>query len=348
VSVHGATWFDGRAARGVPARAEVDGPQLVVHGDDGSVLCRARIAEVELSEPFVHAPRFAYFRDGATLEVHDAAPFTRALADAGRPPALVARLQRSWPLAVGALAVLLGGFVFAYVRGIPAAARWLAFALPPSVEERIGEQVEKTLNLEMLMASRLPPERTREIAEPFARAARRAAPDVRYTLKARSVQEGPGINAFALPGGTIVLLDGLVNAAPDDRQVLAVLGHELGHVAHKHGLRNVLQALGFGALAGVVWGDFAGVAANVPVIFGVLRYSREFEAEADAFAVHVLRADGQSAQPLIDFFEWLAAREQDEGHAGLPDFLSTHPSAPDRIERLRRLSGSPPEEPKGP
>lgn len=333
-----ATWFDGRTARAIAVRVAVVEGELVFQEREEPPPRHEPLRTIELSEPFGRAPRFAYLADGSTLEVHETEAFNRALAGAGAPPPIVARLQRSAAGATVALFALIAGFVFAYTNGIPALARWAAFAMPESVEARIGEQIERTLNLEILAASVLPVARQERIEAVFRAASARAAPGLRYVIRPRSVQEGDGVNAFALPGGTIVLLDGLVQAAPDDAQIVAVLAHELGHVAHKHGLRNVLQAFGIGALASAAWGDFAGVAANAPVVFGVLKYSRAFELEADDFAVQFLRANEMPVQPLIEFFESLASRGSATEALPLPDFLSTHPATQERIERLRRAA----------
>jgi len=334
-----ATWFDGRTAAEHPVTVEIAGRTLVLRSTDGAPLRTAPLESLRFSEATLRAPRFVYLDDSSTLEVPAAGPLNQALADVGARPSLVTRMQASALAATFALALLLGGFVFAYTFGVPALARSVAFALPPSVEERIGEQFERSLNLQMLKASELPDERQQELEGMLRKAATRGAPGVAYALKSRAMQEGEGINAFSLPGGTIILLDGLVEAANDDSQVLAVLGHELGHVANKHGLRNLLQALGIGAMASAIWGDFAGAVANVPVVFGALHYSRQFELEADSFAVDFLRANGFTAQPMIDFFELIADRR---GEAeGLADIFSTHPPTKDRIERLRRLEKKP-------
>lgn len=332
----GATWFDGRTAAAHPVSVEINGRSLLLHAADGTVLRTASLDRLEFSEPSARAPRFVYLEDGSTLEVHDAEAFDHALDALGKRPTLVARLQRSAPAATAALALLLASFVLGYTHGLPLLARWVAFAMPASVEVRLGEQFERTLDLQMLRPSELSEAHQTRLRSLLHEAAVRGAPGVQYTLKSRATQEGEGINAFALPGGTIVLLDGLVDAAADETQVLAVLAHELGHVANKHGLRNVLQALGIAAIASAAWGDFAGVAANVPVVFGALHYSREFELEADLFAVGVLRANGLDATPLIQFFEAIADRKGETGE-GLADMLSTHPSTRERIERLKRM-----------
>ena len=115
-----------------------------------------------------------------------------------------------------------------------------------------------------------------------------------------------------------------------------MLGHELGHVVHRHSTRQLLQALGLAAVAGVVWGDFSSVAANVPLVLGAMRYGRSFEVEADDFGLDFLKANGLSPRPLYEFFMRAEAHGDARGAGAIPEFLSTHPSSASRIERLRR------------
>ncbi|MFN7433252.1 MAG: M48 family metallopeptidase [Betaproteobacteria bacterium] len=169
----------------------------------------------------------------------------------------------------------------------------------------------------------------------FAQAAARFAPEVRYQLLFRRAEGPAGVNAFALPGGTIVLLDGLVQmlgdpAVADDR-ILAVLGHELGHVARRHVLRRLLQTAAVSLAATVLWGDTAGLAANVPVLLSALSYSRDMEREADDFALAFLRANGMTPAPLIGLFQELEKLEGKDRRTG---FLSTHPALGERSRRL--------------
>ena len=89
----------------------------------------------------------------------------------------------------------------------------------------------------------------------------------------------------AAPGGTVVLLDGLVQMLGDpavvDDRVLAVLGHELGHVAPRHVLRRLLQTAAVYLAATVPRGDTARPAASGPVLLNALGYPRDLEREAD-------------------------------------------------------------------
>jgi predicted Zn-dependent protease len=91
-------------------------------------------------------------------------------------------------------------------------------------------------------------------------------------------------------------------------------------------------------VASLLWGNFSGVAASVPVVLGMLRYSRSAEREADEFAITLLRTQGASVRPLVEFFERISARKSRLAVETIPDFLSTHPAThPATEERLARL-----------
>ena len=306
----------------------------------GIALERAPLDPARVSERFDAAPRVIALNRGVMLEIPDEdGRFDRALADAGVAATPVQRMQRLWPAAVAALAGLVMIMAAAYMHGIPAAAHWLAWRLPAGFEQKIGDAVLVELDARMFKPSALPAERQAALAERFAAAARGAAPDVAYRLEFRTADGPAGANAMALPGGTIVLLDGLVAMTHDDDALIGVLSHELGHVAGKHSLRQLLQSVGVGAVAGLLWGDFSGVIANVPLAFGVLHYSRGFERDADAFALGVLGANGISTHPLDDFFGAMDRRARERGRAAPPAFLSTHPPTDERRQRLREAGG---------
>ena len=328
-------FYDGRTAEARAVDLTIEDDQLVLVDASGSLVLRAAVASVGLSEPFRKAPRMVNFSGGETLQVNDAPEVTQALGAAGRPPPLVARLQASWPLSAVASLLVVALLIYAYMVGLPAGARWAAPSIPQQVQQRMGEALLELIDQRSLQSSKLPEARRSAIAGRFSAMAQAAAPDSPYRLEFRTArQQEDKINAFALPGGIIVLLDGLVDAADNDDQVIGVLGHELGHVVHHHSMQRLLQVVGLGALTGLAWGDFSGVAANVPLVLGIFRYSRADERAADEFAVRLLRSGGLTAQPLIEFFEIIQAKHG-KYMAEVPDFLSSHPAAADRIEWLR-------------
>lgn len=329
-----ASRFDGRRAEARRVTLRIERGYLVVEAD-GTVLERERLRRAAVSEPYDGAPRLVTLPSGTTLEVPDPdRTLARALEQAGLRLPLAARLQRWWPGVIVALAVALAAVALAYTRGVPLAAQWAASLLPSALETRLGDQLLAVLDRHYFRESDLDPARRERLEELFAHAVGVTAPGVRYRLEFRSAgPDGEGVNAFALPGGTIVLLDGLVEVAEEEDAVLGVLGHELGHVVHRHAARKLLQSVGVGALAGLLWGDFSGVAAGLPVVLGMLSYSRDAEREADEFAIAFLRGAGRPVRPLHDFFTKLESRL---GLRGSQVFLSTHPSPEERLERLRR------------
>ena len=331
----GATLFDGQSA--LAQHVDIDIVSGVLHvWSDASHAMPLRsvpLGAVAVSEGFQFAPRRFDLPEGLTVEVDETEDLRARLAAAGVPPPRIERLQRKWPIALGCLFLLIGLIVVLYVRGVPVAATWLAFALPEAAEARLGDAVLDSLDASHFKPSTLSSKRQQAIEARFAQAAGRAAPELTYRLEFRDMPGAAGINAFALPGGTIVLLDGLSGALGlSDDQILAVLGHELGHVKHKHMTRRLIQVAGISIVASTLWGDSIGLGTQAPVLLGFLKYSRDFEREADAFAQEFLRINGLPVTPLTEFFRKIEAMER----GSRTTILRTHPSMRERRERLEQ------------
>jgi len=154
------------------------------------------------------------------------------------------------------------------------------------------------------------------------------------------------VNAFALPGGYVVVYRGILNRMDDEAELLGVLAHELGHVEARHGVKRIARSAALSLFLSLAFGDAPGAASvllrNAAQLVS-LEYDRDEEREADDFAVATLRQRGLDVGGLARLFEKL---ERLEGRVDLPAFLSTHPPTQERIARLRSgvSEGAMPEE----
>lgn len=147
-----------------------------------------------------------------------------------------------------------------------------------------------------------------------------------------------GPNAFALPNGDVVIFDQLIRLAENDDEVAGVIAHELGHVAHRHGLRQLIQSSVVSFVVGIYLGDVSSVAASLGALVLESRYSREFEFEADAYAARTMVAAGRGTEPLAAMLERLEKSHDASGSAGAGwSGLSSHPETAERIARLRAM-----------
>jgi predicted Zn-dependent protease len=148
-------------------------------------------------------------------------------------------------------------------------------------------------------------------------------------------------NAFALPGGNIYLLEGLIAKARSPDELAAVLAHEIGHVANRDGTRSVLQTAGLSLLFGMLLGDFVGGGAVVLAAKAVLQssYSREVEGNADLYGVALLAKIGADSHALAPLLVRLG-----EG-GGEIKFLLDHPATKERVAAINALPAPSPRAP---
>jgi Zn-dependent protease with chaperone function len=141
------------------------------------------------------------------------------------------------------------------------------------------------------------------------------------------------VNAFALPGGYVVVFTGLMKKAERPEEVAGVLAHELNHVLQRHGLERIVKQLGFIAVASIIVGNQQGLGQmmkQLGVELMTLKFGRAQETEADLTGLQLLYRAKIDPSGMITFFERLA--EKDEGRVEL---LSTHPMSGSRAERLK-------------
>jgi len=157
-------------------------------------------------------------------------------------------------------------------------------------------------------------------------------------------------NAFALPSGDILVTDRLVELAKKPEELDAILLHEIGHVVHRHGMRQIIQSSALTIILMLVIGDVGAVEEWTLALPGFLlesNYSQGFETEADEYAFkrmiamdrdpayfgHMLgRITGEGREAAED------KAVQDPGSEGWLRYLSSHPGSPARVEQARRYS----------
>lgn len=148
------------------------------------------------------------------------------------------------------------------------------------------------------------------------------------------VAEDPAINAFAVPGGYVVVNTGLIQAADSAEEVAGVLAHEVQHVELRHTLKNIIHSLGLRAALSLAMGNIGGSAlGDFAANLGELKFSRDLESEADSQGLAALKRAGIAPQGMVTFFDKLRKQEG----ASPPALLSTHPASEERMQTLEAM-----------
>ncbi|MGA0137632.1 MAG: M48 family metallopeptidase [bacterium] len=232
--------------------------------------------------------------------------------------------------------IILAGLVITVPKyGLPWMGDQVAHWIPQSWLMMAGDETLEILDESFFSPSELAPQDQDQFTKEFNRMASLVLKDQTARLVFRQSEEiGP--NAFALPGGLVVLTDELVEIAEDQAGVIGVLAHELGHVQLKHPARRLVRSLMALALVSLIFDDAATFAEELAAISGSLislAYTREFEEEADRAGKEILIGAGLSPIPLANLLQKLSDGCE-ENCSQLPEWLTTHPSVPSRIEFL--------------
>jgi len=225
---------------------------------------------------------------------------------------------------------------------IPLFISFAMFMTPDGMIHSIDKNTIKTVDFKLTKPTELGQERQDEIQALFKKLVKnvennsgktRRIPNYKLLFRHSNII---GPNAFALPGGTIVMTDELIEMFPkEDHVISAVLAHEIGHVEHEHSLRQIYRALGMAAMIGLIAGD-AGPMLEDIVLEGSallsLSFSRKHEMQADDFSYDILSGTGQRADGLIEFFKKL---EEEVSIPESGEWMMTHPLSKKRIENIQ-------------
>ena len=297
------------------------------------------------------------FADGSQAQSLEPQRLAAALKAAGyRAPgfhALAEKMASHWAALAAGVVACAAISAAVWIYGVPAASSVITHFMPTRWETQLAETTLEALDKAWLKPSRLSTERQSQITADFDALVKKAAPDgsaPRYRLLFRSMgtvpdqgkkdekdkkdnkdeKHQPGGNAFALPGGVLVLTDEL-EAVAEPAAVLGVLAHELGHVKHRHATRVAVESSLLGTAIALISGDPTSVIATIPVTLATMSFSRSHETEADCYALDLLARAGQSTEPLARLLETISK----SAGSGIANVLSSHPNTPARVQMLR-------------
>lgn len=273
-----------------------------------------------------------------------------------KPTSYIHQLETNTLLIIFALiATLITGWG-TVVYGVPTSAKFIANQLPEATWERWGSSLS-VLDKTVFEPSVVDEKRQKEIVKlitPYLENYKELNPRLNF-------RSGMHANALALPSGDIVFTDDFVNLVENDQELLAVFFHEVGHLKHKHIIRRTLQDSMISLLIILITGDVESfdLLTGLPTMILDLSYSREFEREADTFALEQLYAYNI---PVDSFSTVMMRLEQyyteinqcDDNSEGeilitkntegdypdkksMLDYLSTHPGTHDRVEMVKQF-----------
>jgi Zn-dependent protease with chaperone function len=282
-------------------------------------------------------PRRLTFADGTVFETQDNAGIDRLLSERlAASETFLSRLEVFHPRLI-VIALIAIGLVFATIRyALPVLANVAAAVTPTPVIELIDRGAMETVDRAFLNPSTMDEARKDKISAGFATLAAHA--DTGKIGLDLLFRDGGiiGPNAFALPGGTIIMTDQLVQLAGSDDEIFGVLAHEIAHVEERHSLRQIYRSLGIAALIAMIGGDSGEIVEDVLAqgsLLLTLSYSRRFESQADQRAVDLMKAAGRDAGALATILERITENCRD---CGKTSWFATHPGTEGRSETIRQ------------
>lgn len=216
---------------------------------------------------------------------------------------------------------------------------FIAANIPPELEDKLGDSViGQYRTSHSFIDSAAMDEHMQLLVAPLVESIASERYDFTFYIV-----EDPTLNAFALPGGHVVLHTGLILEAERPEEIVGVIAHEIAHVTEQHGVRTVLEGAGLYVVLNGLFGDVTGIAAvlmNNGAFLLKQQFSRDFEREADAVGVDYLVNAGIDPSGLYDFFAKLKAVEAESAMGEVSDalsLLSTHPATSERMEALQKI-----------
>jgi len=339
-------FYDGLTSDRHEVAVELGGDAVRVSAPGGATLAQWRFTDIApLTTPAgVLRIGLANAKVAARLEIHDQA-LAAALLGRTKPADRTGLTDDRTRVKVvayslAAIATLIGGAIW----GVPLLADRIAPHLPAALEMRLGAAIDMEVRQALDTSTDGKPfecgtgDTARAVAAraAFARliGALEDAAGLPLPLRAVVVRRAD-VNAITLPGGRIYVFDGLLTKAESVDEVAGVLGHEIGHVAHRDGTKSVLETAGLSLMFGMLLGDFTGGGAVTIAARTVLQtaYSRTAEAAADDFGANLMYKAGGDPHAVGTILLRISGKP-----GAAPHFLLDHPQAQERADAVNRIA----------
>lgn len=329
-------YFDGQRPIGLKAKITFKNEEisLLLENTEEPLL----IKNLKISPRVGSADRFISLDNGAQFACADH-PYFDSLPQVMFSEGPVAWLEERWYIALISIAIILSALLVGYFFALPVAAEQIVAQIPKNTEHTLGKEALSWLDKRgWLKPTNLDMKQTQTIDNGFKKLTMNLRWKEYYRLEYRSSKLfGP--NAFALPGGIIVITDDMVKSAYNVEEVLAVLAHEIGHVELRHAMKSVLQNSVVAATTATLTSDAASLSAAVsglPTILVQTKYSREFETAADEYAFQLLKKNNYSPKSFASIMERLSDKyDKDDSTFS---YISTHPATAERVQRARNAA----------
>ncbi len=271
--------------------------------------------------------------------------------------------------------VIIPPFIFAiWVYAIPAMTNAVADKIPTEWEEKLGQNYFQALFKESLKDQ---DPKTRKALDAISKRLLTAVPDQPYHFRIY-VHPSKMVNAMALPGGTIIVFQGLINVTETPEELAGVLAHEFQHVLKRHSTRGIIRSEAINLFGLIISGNSDSITSVILQAGGILeflRFSRTLESHADAEGMKMMLAAQVDPQGMVRMFESLEREQQrqmesrnkdkkkadpeekspeKDSEEDVPDgkrrageesstlewmkYLSTHPAGEDRVEVLKKMA----------
>jgi predicted Zn-dependent protease len=229
-----------------------------------------------------------------------------------------------WKTAAGVLCTLALALIL-LVWQYDAAVAWLAGRVPLATEYQIGQSVLASLKGQTALLDKgIAVDAVKKIGDRLTKGS-----PYKYQWH---VSNDKAINAFALPGGIVIVNKGLIENADSANEVAGVLAHEIQHVEQRHALKNMITSSGVAASVLLVLGDANAVMMIMAHQVSTQYFSRQAESDADMKGIALLHKNKIVPTGLVTFFKKL--QEAYKGKANGPEWLSSHPDTANRIQAV--------------